>query len=53
MGFAFKNNIIIKLPSKNITKALKLLKEFELSNIIPPGTIIDLRIQNRLILSNE
>ena len=49
----FKNNIIIKLPSKNITKALKLLKEFELSNIIPPGTIIDLRIQNRLILSNE
>ena len=49
----FKNNIIIKLPSKNFTKALKLLKEFELSNIIPPGTIIDLRIQNRLILSNE
>ena len=49
----FKNNIIIKLPSKNITKALKLLKEFELNNIIRPGTIIDLRIQNRLILSNE
>ena len=49
----FKNNIIIKLPSKNFTKALKLLKEFELSNIIPPDTIIDLRIQNRLILSNE
>ena len=49
----FKNNIIIKLPRKNFTKALKLLKEFELSNIIPPGTIIDLRIQNRLILSNE
>ena len=49
----FKNNIIIKLPRKNFTKALKLLKKFELSNIIPPGTIIDLRIQNRLILSNE
>ena len=49
----FKNNIIIKLPSKNITKALKVLKEFELSNIIHPGAIIDLRIQNRLILGNE
>ena len=49
----FKNNIIIKRPRKNFTIALKLLKEFELSNIIPPGTIIDLRIQNRLILSNE
>ena len=49
----FKNNITIKLPSKNIIKALKLLKEFELSNIIPLGTIIDLRIENRLILSNE
>ena len=49
----FKNNIIIKLPSKNITIALKLLKKFELNNIIRPGTIIDLRIQNRLILSNE
>ena len=49
----FKNNIIIQLPSKNITNALKLLKEFEFNNIIPPGTIIDLRIQNRLILSNE
>ena len=48
-----KNNIIIQLPSKNISQALKLLKEFKLNNIIAQGTVIDLRIQNRLILSYE
>ena len=49
----FNNNIIVKLPSKNISKALKLLKEFKLKNEIISGTIIDLRIQDRLILSYE
>ena len=48
-----KNNITIQLPSVNIPKALKLLKEFNSNNIIAPGTIIDLRIQNRLIVSYE
>ncbi len=49
----FNNNIIVKLPSKNISKALKLFKEFKLKNEIISGTIIDLRIQDRLILSYE
>ena len=49
----FKNNIIIQLPNKNISNAIKLFNEFELKNKIAPNTIIDLRIQNRLILRDE
>ena len=49
----FKNNIIIQLPNENISKAINLFKEFKLKNNINSNTIIDLRIQNRLILRNE
>ena len=49
----FKNNIIIQLPNKNISKAITLYKKFKLKNEIASNTIIDLRIQNRLILRNE
>ena len=49
----FKNNIIIQLPNENISEAINLFKEFKLKNNINPNTIIDLRIQNRLILRNE
>ncbi len=49
----FENNIIIQLPNKNISKAINLFKKFEFNNKIPSNTIIDLRIQNRLILRNE
>ena len=49
----FKNNVIIQLPNKNVSEAIKLFKEFELNNKIASNTIIDLRIQNRLILRNE
>ena len=46
------NNKIIMLPNKNITKAISLYKKFETENKIGPDTIIDLRIENRLVLTN-
>ena len=49
----FNNNIIIKLPSKNVVNAIKLYKNFINQNPIKSGAIIDLRINNRLILKNE
>ena len=49
----YKNNIIIKLPDKNVKYAVKLLKQFLKFNEIKTNLIIDLRINNRLILSNE
>ena len=49
----FKNNILIQLPNKNIPKALKLYKQFKMSNEINSNTVIDLRINDRLILKNE
>ena len=49
----FKNNIVIQLPNNNIDKALKLYKNFELNYEISTNSIIDLRIQNRLIFRNE
>ena len=49
----FNNNIIIKLPSKNVVNAIKLYKNFINQNQIKSGAIIDLRINNRLILKNE
>ena len=49
----YPNNKIIMLPNKNITKAITLYKKFETENKIGPDTIIDLRIENRLVLTNE
>ena len=49
----FSNNVVIQLPNKNISKAINLFKEFESNNKLNSNTIIDLRIQNRLILNNE
>ena len=40
------------LPNKNITKAITLYKKFETENKIGPDTIIDLRIENRLVITN-
>ncbi len=48
----YPNNKIIMLPNKNITKAITLYKKFESENKIGPNTIIDLRIENRLVLKN-
>jgi len=48
-----KNNIIIKLPHKNLTDALKtaqiIIKDFEFNN----DKVIDLRIPNNVIIKNE
>ena len=46
------DNIIIKLPNKNVKKAISLYKKFKNSNTIKNNTIIDLRISNRLVLKN-
>ena len=48
----YPNNKIIMLPNENITKAITLYKKFETENKIGPDTIIDLRIENRLVLTN-
>ena len=48
----FVNNIVIQLPSKNISEAINLFKKFKSKNNINSNTIIDLRIKNRLILRN-
>ena len=48
----FDNNIIIKLPSKDVSKAINLYQEFKKKNLINPGVIIDLRIKNRIVLKD-
>ncbi len=49
----FENNILMKLPDKNIRKSLKIYNEFIKNKNIQPNSIIDLRISNRLIITNE
>ena len=49
----FDNNIIIKLPDKNISNALKVYKKFKEKNDINSNKTIDLRISNRLIIDHE
>ena len=49
----YPNNIIIKLPNKDINYAVKVYKEYKNFNKIKPNTIIDLRVSNRLILNND
>ena len=49
----FKNNILIKLPEKNYTIALKIYRQFATNNKIKPNTVLDLRISNRLTVKSE
>ena len=49
----FDNNIILKLPDKNISNALKVYKKFKEKNDINEDKTIDLRISNRLIMDHE
>ena len=49
----YSNNILIMLPSKNISKAIKVYKKFKVENNLKPNSIIDLRIADRLVLKNE
>ena len=49
----FKNNTILMLPNKNIINAIKIYKEFLSYDSLKTNTIIDLRVKNRLIVTNE
>tara|TARA_B100000989_G_scaffold289958_1_gene262517 strand:+ start:233 stop:922 length:690 start_codon:yes stop_codon:yes gene_type:complete len=46
------DNVLIQLPNKNINNAVYLYKKLKTNNEIKPNMIIDLRIPNRIILSN-
>ena len=48
----FRNDIVVRLPNKELINALKLFQNFKKNNAIKPNTTIDLRIENRLILKN-
>ena len=48
----FRNDIVVRLPNKELINALKLFQNFKKNNAINPNTTIDLRIENRLILKN-
>ena len=49
----FKDNIVIKLPNKNIENALDKYKNFKELDKIKPNTILDLRISNRIVIKND
>ncbi len=48
----FQNNIVIKLPNKNINSTLNAFEKFKKFNDIKPNTVIDLRIPNRIIIKS-
>ena len=48
----YDNNTIVMLPSFNLEKSLKKYKSFIQSEKIRPGQIIDLRMKNKIIVSN-
>ena len=47
-----KNNLLIKLPSKNIKKTLDLVSDFLIENTNNSIKIVDARIQNQIILDD-
>ena len=47
-----KNDLLIKLPSKNIKKTLDLVSDFLLENNNNSIKIVDVRIQNQIILDD-
>ena len=49
----FENNILVKLPEKNIFEAIKLYKNFKLRNGLQANSTFDLRIHNRIVVKNE
>ena len=48
----YNDNTVIMLPSYNLEKSLKNYKSFIKSEKIRPGQIIDLRVKNKIIVSN-
>ena len=49
----FDNNIQVKLPNNNIINAIQIYKNFLNNNPEKSNLIIDLRVNNRIILTNE
>ena len=49
----FENNILLKLPTVNLTTAIQSFKQYTNNKKIRPNSILDLRIPNRLIITNE
>ena len=47
------DNIVLMLPSHNIEKSLKNYRSLLKANKIIPGQLIDLRMKNKIILTNE
>ena len=48
----FKNDLLVRLPSKNIKKTLDLVSDFLLENNNNSIKIVDARIQNQIILND-
>ena len=49
----YNDNIVLMLPSSNIEQSLKNYKSLLQKKKIVPGQLIDLRMKNKIILTNE
>ena len=49
----YNDNIVLMLPSSNMEQSLKNYRSFLKKQKIVPGQIIDLRMKNKIILTNE
>ena len=48
-----KEDLIIKLPEKNLSDALNIAYKIQMNDILKKNKIIDLRISNHIIISDE
>ena len=49
----FKNNLLIKLPINKLDNSINIAKKFIEKEKITENIIIDLRVANQVIISNE
>ena len=49
----FSDGLILKLPSKNKKKSIKIFKEFKDKDKLTNTKIIDLRVSNQIIMTNK
>mgnify|MGYP001291436528 FL=1 len=49
----FSDGLILRLPSKDIEKSIKIFKEMSISNNLINTKIIDLRVNSQIILTNK
>lgn len=49
----FSNGLVLRLPSKNIEKSIKIYKEFFKNNNLLNTKIVDLRVTDQIILTNS